>query len=256
MIRQVCASALVIILGTAAAAAPPVLRAPAQDAAEQVFKFDFRQGLQGWVGGFADFPVGAEEFFELEVGLKPLPAYLLRGRRGERGGRRAGRSRTLFLSGNNHSDDLFMFIKRPLSGLKPLTRYEVRFNLQIASNAPSGCAGAGGAPGESVYLKVGGSAAEPLAVAENGTYRLNVDKGNQSQGGQAAVVLGNIANGLSDCRAGKALYQFKSLNGQGKSLELVTDSNGVLWLIIGTDSGFESTTALYYTRVEVTLREL
>lgn len=55
----------------------------------------------------------------------------------------------------NRSDDLFMFLKKQLTDLKPLTSYKINFDIQLASNAISGGIGAGGAPGEGVGIGAG-----------------------------------------------------------------------------------------------------
>jgi hypothetical protein len=34
-----------------------------------------------------------------------------------------------------------------------------------------------------------------------------------------------------------------------------SDANGNLWIVVGTDSGFEGTSTLYYNEIEVRLRE-
>jgi hypothetical protein len=62
-----------------------------------------------------------------------------------------------YIAGNNHSDDLFMFLKRklgPADGVQPNTAYRLKFKIVFASNAPSGCLGIGGAPGEGVTHKL------------------------------------------------------------------------------------------------------
>src|SRR5690606_13448341 len=86
--------------------------------------------------------------------IRPLPEEV--GREG----------RAYFLSGRNTSDDLFMFLKKPVSGLAPESSYRADFFVEFASAAPSNCAGVGGAPGESVWLKAGVSAVEPVALLE------------------------------------------------------------------------------------------
>jgi hypothetical protein len=80
---------------------------------------------------------------------------------------------------------------------------------------------------------------------------MNVDKSNQSQGGIAASVTGNIANG-QPCDLG--LRPFVSLQRTHQHTSLVNaSSRGELWLLVGTDSGFEALTALYYQRIDVSL---
>jgi hypothetical protein len=206
-------------------------------------EFDFRSGEQGWVAGFSDYPASREALFELTAGIRELPPEL--------GVEGTG----YFLSGNNQSDDLFMFLKRrlgPSDGLVPNQTYQLRVKLVLASNAPSDCFGVGGAPGESVHLKAGATAQEPAAVAAGPKdyLRMNVDKGDQASGGSAASVVGNIANGLP-C---DDFWEYRSLTRTHIHEFLVrTDKSGQLWILLGTDSGYESTTPLYYQHVGVTL---
>src|SRR5215207_90535 len=162
-----------------------------QGAASPVLvSFEFRTGSLGWQAGFADYPPSNDNgFYELRAEMRNLPPEISTNGTG------------FYLHGNNHSDDLFMYLKRRLSaadGIVAGQAYEVSFTLVLASNA-AGCSGIGGAPGESVFLKVGASPAEPLALLDASRFtsylRMNVAKGNQSQGGLAASVAGNIDNG-------------------------------------------------------------
>jgi hypothetical protein len=156
----------------------------------------------------------------------------------------------LFCSGNNHSDDLFMFWKGKIGGLEPNRTYRVRFTVEIATSAPRGCVGIGGAPGEGVTVKAGSSSIEPEAVAVSGTYRMNVDKGEQSSGGADAAAIGDIAN--SQLCGEEPRWEIKELSGE-RAIETVADKEGTLWLYVGTDSGFEGTTSLYFTRIRALL---
>jgi hypothetical protein len=208
------------------------------------FAFDFGEGASGWMAGFADYPPDEEEFYELEAGIRPLPEEL-------------GADATGFLlSGNNHSDDLFMFLARRLGledGVAAGQAYEVAFDIRFASNAPSGCPGIGGAPGESVFLKAGASGIEPLSVpGGEGLLVLNVDKGNQGSGGADVSLAGNIANGMP-CELDAPYVSLRRSHTHPSPV--VASDAGEIWLLIGTDSGFEGTTALYYEAVEVSLSE-
>ncbi|RZN50453.1 hypothetical protein EF808_00285 [archaeon] len=172
------------------------------------FSFDFSEDDAGWEHLFVDYPVGEEEDYELEGGRMLLPDTL-------------GHEYGYYLSGENHSDDLSMLIKRsfgPEDGLDPNTTYRVKFFIEIASNAPSGCVGVGGAPGESVYFKAGAAVAEPTAIVEgaggNEYYRLSIDKGNQASGGNDSVVLGHIGTSNNDCHNWEFLFKtFQSTEG-------------------------------------------
>ena len=149
-------------------------------ASGQTVHFDFSTGDHGFVAGFADYPVGEEAFYELDAGLRPLPTNL-------------GLRTSLFITGNNHSDDLFMYYTRRIDGLLPNTPYRVTFDIELASEAEFGSFGIGGSPAHSVYLKAVRSGAEPDQLIQDGFYRMSVDKGQQSQPGAAALVLGDVS---------------------------------------------------------------
>ena len=201
------------------------------------FTFNFLTDHQGWLTGFADLPVSFDQStFELDSGYRPLPAGL------EGSG--------MYVQGHNRSDDLFMFLKRQVEGLRPDTEYAVTVSLDLATNVPGGLIGIGGSPGESVYVKAGASAAEPLVQEDDAGYlRINIDKGNQATEGEAMINLGNVAH------AGVTAdeYKIKPLHNQGRPLEVVSDSEGRIWLIVGTDSGFEGLSTLFYARITYNL---
>ena len=40
-------------------------------------------------------------------------------------------------------------------------------------------------------------------------------------------------------------------NNASSSFQITTDATGEIWLVVGSDSGFEGTTTLYYTQIDV-----
>lgn len=210
-------------------------------AGTQVFPFDFTASDEGFAAGFADLPPNYNTTqYLLQSSRTNLPANL--------GGKPA-----LFISGVNRSDDLWMYWKRKVTGLLPNTVYEATFDLELASAAPAGMVGVGGAPGESVFLKAGASTAEPIAViGQKGWLRMNVDKGNQSQPGIAASLLGHAAK--PDDRTGN--YAIIRRDNRSSRLRATTATDGSLWLFFGSDSGFEGLTSLYYTKFTAVLEPL
>lgn len=210
----------------------------AADPVDLLFTFD--SDAQGWSGGFTDLAPGQVNDVGFVFEHRALPPGT-----GLQGG-------ALFVSGRNVSDDLFMFLARPVTGLMPETSYALTFELELASNAPSGCVGIGGAPGESVFLKAGAAVQQPARVtASSGHLRLNVDKGEQSVGGANAQMMGTIANGAADCDA--PVYRRITRDNRANPFRITSDSRGELWLLVGTDSGFEGTTSLYYETIRVIL---
>lgn len=226
-----------VVLGLLAACSS---EGPTEDDGRMDLAFSFEEGTQDWTGDFVDFGLEMkEEDLELVFDLRALPEEV------------GGSGRALVLEGLNLSDDLFMFLKHQVTGLRVNTTYAVTFDLDLASNAPSGCAGIGGAPGESVYLKVGVARTEPKRVVVDDSFRLSVDKGNQSQDGANALVIGTIANG-EPC-TGEAPFRRITRDNQATPFLFPTGSDGTLWLFVGTDSGFEGKTTLFYDAIRVLL---
>lgn len=204
---------------------------------ENSLSFEFNTGSHGWTGDFADYPAVDSVFYELGFNRTKLPAPL------------DTTKYALMLTGNNHSDDLFMFIKREVTGLLPNTTYEIRYDLLFASKAPSNAVGVGGSPGESVGIKVGATTNEPKKVLEGDAYKMNIDKGNQSQSGADMKLIGDVA--VSDTTT---VFTLINRNNLSAPVTGTTDNQGSLWLIIGTESGFEATTTLYFKRIDIIIR--
>ncbi len=213
---------------------------------ENTRHYSFAAGSQQWTGDFTDYPKGQEQFYELAWGWENLPT-------DQNPQKSATFTKGIYLAGNNHSDDLFMYIKTPIQGLKANTQYAVTLSVNLATNVPEGKFGIGGSPGESVALKVGASTEEPIKIDRNGFYLLNVDKGNQQISGENAVVVGNLANPLVDSR--NPQYAAKQVNNFNNPILVKTDSAGKLWIFVGTDSGFEGPSKYYVGEVNVNLRE-
>jgi hypothetical protein len=201
----------------------------------QTYNFDFSEGYEGWEGGFADYRISDSLLYELEFERTTLPSPL------------DNREYALMISGMNRSDDLFMFIKKKITGLEPNTEYYLSIDVELASNAPTNAIGVGGSPGEGVALKAGGSAIEPEKIISGDFYVMNIDKGNQGTPGSDIDTIGHI--GVSDTTTVYTLINRNNFN----NLKLIrTNSNGEFWLCIGTDSGFEGKTRLYYNKISVT----
>ena len=76
---------------------------------------------------------------------------------------------------------------------------------------------------------------------------MNVDKGQQTNGGEDALVIGALANS-QECGSEAPRWELKVLSSGSDSMQFSTDGSGVVWMFVGTDSGFESRSEVYYTR--------
>ena len=207
---------------------------------EIVLTYDFDTGSKGWLPGFSDYSLQTDDLRMLAE-LRALPE--------EIGPARSG----YFIQGMNRSDDLFMFLKKQVTsddGLKANQAYRFAFDIRFASNAPTGCVGVGGSPGDSVYLKAGASAEEPVTTLDAGRdVHITIDKGQQATGGREAGVVGTIGNG-TPCERSKYPY----VNVRRVYAHPTPVNSGMrnsLWLLVGTDSAFEGLTGLYYQSITV-----
>src|SRR5688572_27616269 len=141
------------------------------------FNFSFAENLAGWEPAHADYAVGREDAIDFSFGHERLPDPL-------------GDHRGFYLQSRNEADDVFMYASRLLDGLPSGTRYRIGVSLRFATDAPPGCAGIGGAPGEAVTLKAGASTVRPDHRVEEGLVRVNFDKGDQSESGEDVVAIG------------------------------------------------------------------
>ncbi len=223
-------------------------RCPMETAFDQSFSFNLDRGKQQFEALFLDYREGEEELMELEWGHESLPdAWSMRN--------------GIRISGNNRTDDLMMVLMRPLDGLEPDTRYRLELEMQFATSVPSGCVGVGGAPGESVFMRLGAAGEKPDYVLEDsGTdsppmRRPSIDLGQQSQPGRYALAAGDMANGLDDewCTESDRPWRMKRISTAGQTFEVTTDENGRLWIYGLSDSGFESTSTWYLMEFVVRL---
>ncbi len=102
-------------------------------------------------------------------------------------------------------------------------------------------------------MKAGLLAELPAHRIDSGTMvRTAFDKGDQSQAGATSTVLGNLAKPSGSC-ADPPFYAEKTLTANAAGVIATSDANGRLWLYVGTDSGYEGNTALYYLHGMATL---
>jgi len=196
--------------------------------------YDFDETMQDWKVTFSDYPVGEEEFYELNSGLKRLPLPL------------DTTLHAVMISGNNHSDDLFSYMYVPFSGLAPNTTYQTSFIIHIASNVATNSVGIGGSP--DLTIGVGAIDTVPVNIVDgSGYYRPNFEVRLQSgESNQIMQAIGTI--GVTDTTT---VYTPITRNNFYDPMPLTTNGDGMLYLLVGWDSGFEGITSLYIKTIIV-----
>ena len=93
------------------------LSACGQESAQVVeTSFTFDADEEDWTGGFADLPLGHEQQgYDVSFSYAEIPV-------------QGAESKGLFLTGNNHSDDLFMYVTGPIrSGGRSQSRHRLPY---------------------------------------------------------------------------------------------------------------------------------
>jgi hypothetical protein len=206
---------------------------------DKVITSDFETNADDWTGDLSEYSTATDtSSTEFKFQRTTLPTPLNTKMYG------------LMLQSHNRSDDMFMFLKKKVDGLKANQAYNVTFEIDLGTQDPLTSIGIGGSPGSSVYLKAGASAIEPAKKLVDGFYTFNLDKGAQSQNGKDLIVLGNISNGLET-----ETYALVKRDNLTQPVTVTSDKNGAVWVCVGTDSGFEGLTSLYYDKIKVSITE-
>lgn len=202
-------------------------------------KYDFSESDNGWLAGFSDYPAGPDDStrYELKYAYTDQAAGSMLTKK------------SIMLSGNNLNRDLFMFVKKKVTGLGPNTDYTITFSVDLASTCSTLATATNGA----VYLKAGAVSREPKKVIDGNYYVMNIDKGNEGTAGRDVISLGNIHTLGSNTG-----YALASRNNAVANSPYVatTNAEGELWIILGTDSNLEGTNSIFYKRVNIVFSPL
>ncbi|MEE4199767.1 hypothetical protein [Erythrobacter sp.] len=200
--------------------------------------FDFSQGEDGFTPVFSEYPEDADlDIYEFDAGIETVPGLGVQGFR---------------MFSVNRSDDVFMFLWKPIDGLIPLQEYRVEATVRFAANVPPGCVGAGGSPG-GVVIQAGASPVEPMLEVSTdpgnaGLLVPNFEHGTQNADDGSPFSIGIIEQVIPGGTCGGfGPFQEKELSTDPDNAPIVTtDEEGRLWAFMGTDSNWEGETEIYW----------
>jgi hypothetical protein len=195
----------------------------------------FSTTTSGWMGGFSDYEAAT-----------PTPSLALRYDRARLPAALDSNQYGLRIESRNLSNTMFSFIKKKVTGLRPGSTYDVKFDLTIGTQYSDN--GSVPSSANDTYLKAGATSKEPVVKVDGGKYRININKGDLSDDGTEMLILGNISNGL-DSNA----YRLVNRSTENKAISVTANPDGEIWLCIGTDSGYKGLTTLYYKQLKTTL---
>ena len=186
--------------------------------------FDFEDGEQGWEGGISDFPIDEKDSSDYSFSNIQVPVSLSLENKG------------LNISADNPHGDLFYYFKRKVSDLGSNITYKIDFEFLVYTQLSQSET----TSSEEIYLKVGAVNYEPnlqqlLWKNSENYFVLNIDKGEtNSESGKDIVNVGSVKEFTSDTP------DVISGNTFDFNIEVESNKNGEVWLVIGVDSGFKS----------------
>jgi hypothetical protein len=203
-------------------------------ASAQTFSYDFETDYQGWVCDFADYNVGDSALWDLSYKRDTMPQII-------------PVKFGIIMTGDNFSDDLFFFMKKHIMGLTPNVAYTIAFSIDVVTRMPPDAMGAG-----DLVLKAGATTIEPSKIVSSDMYRMNIDKGNQSQPGPDMDTLGHTMHTVP----GSFSYRLVTMTNAGHLFRRTASPNGNLWLTVGAESAFESYAEFLVAKISATLTPL
>jgi hypothetical protein len=192
--------------------------------------YDFTLSPWGWEAGYTGYPVSetpeGDTIYNFETDYTDSPFS-------------EGDGMALRLTCNNESGEIFMYVKKKVSGLHPNTTYSIVYSIGVLSEAVLG---------DGVMLKAGASFVEPQKVIHDGHYELNLDKGDYQESGGNLVLLGELGGPFDG-----AGYLYNSFSNASAPRRFTAKTNniGELWLIVGTESRVPGINTVYYSEVQV-----
>ncbi len=203
------------------------------------YNFNFEQSEEDFEAVFSDYHDDGNNYetYEMQSDYTDIPIKDIS-------------SKGLYIASSNRSDDMFMGYMKEIAGLPENQSYNFDISFKLATKVDAGGFGIGGSPGSAVYIKAGITSEKPeIKKDDNEVYRFtNLDTGSQASGGKDLLLIGNMEKPEEDWVEG---FMFKSFSA---SVTATTNNNGSVYLVIGSDSGFEGFTEYYIDDVSIVIQ--
>lgn len=188
-------------------------------AGAQSFKTQFESGYDGWTADFVDY----HEADSARRSLKHVIAPIQNIDPGMTALRMTGRPSDLFLT--DSTGNLFPFLRKRITGLKPNTEYKITFTMVLATAY-------GQFSKDTLWIKAGATKVEPRKIrGDNKVARINISKGPARGPGLDMDTLGCIGyNG-----EGHRFPDRRSLDNAKHPFRAQSDASGALWVVVGAE---------------------
>jgi len=193
--------------------------------------WNFSNGTQGWLPGYSDYKLRTKGLDRIAE-LRRLPEEVS-APEGHLG---------YYLQANNHSGDLFLYLKRqvgPTEGLQPNRAYLAHIHVQAVCQS------------KEIFLRAGVTWEEPSTTLIGDYAAFNLNKGRGPIGG---VDLRLMSDEQTQDAARPVGDQFHLLSRSvHQPAPVRTDQEGTLWITVGSDSASDGLVGIYQYTVGIAL---
>jgi len=134
-----------------------------------------------------------------------------------------------------------MYLKKKITGLKANTDYEVQLPIDRSKCSNHN-------DGNRRFRQAKASTSKQAHLPTCRWFQTTT-QGHQSSEDSEMFSIGNVSN----FEVVGSEYRIKTLENRGRTVTVSSDEFGQLWLIVGTDSGFEGLRTFYYSPIEYQL---
>jgi len=207
----------------------------------------FAEDAEGWEAQFSEYEPGLEDSLKLSFAHDNFMAT-----------ESIGEVTAVVQSGYATNSDLFMYIKRQISGFKPNTPYTVVFKLELFAQLNEDFSGDLTDDHNGSFLKASVYTEEPDTLIvdddDNPGKKIvitNFEKGNDRTTGPNMAMIGKLEHTSVD-EAPLLLIG----SSEGDDLLGTTDSEGKMWMMIGVDTNQPIYQSIFYSFIGIEFREI
>ncbi len=207
----------------------------------------FAEDAEGWEAQFSEYEPGLEDSLKLSFTHDKFMA-----------SESIGEVTAVVQSGYATNSDLYMFIKRQISGFKPNTSYSVVFTLELFAQLNEDFSGDLSEDDNGSFLKAAVYTEEPDTLIVDDVDHpgkkiviTNFDKGNDQTVGPNMALIGKLEH--TSLNESPLLLIGTS---EGDDLFGTTDSEGKMWMMIGVDTNQPLDQSIFYSFIGIEFREI
>jgi|GEM_PF-4397448 len=193
---------------------------------------DFESGNNAYEYGFANYNESKDSVYELTSNIQDIPD---------------NSSKGLFMSGNNQSESLLMYLSKSIVAL-PDAQYTVKIDFDIATNLVNNVDD-GNNNGQAMYVKAGVTTVPFSTIIDGKDFvRTNLDLGSLVNSGPDGRTLGTVEKVNSEDES----YQYRHFT---QSFRVTTKEDGLISILIAVESNISGVSSLYFDNIIIELAE-